>query len=904
MIHGLDRARWSLLSPYLDDVLELPPRERATWLEGLRAQDPRLAADLEALQARYDRATVESFLEQGPPPRATMEGQVLGAYTLRESIGHGGMGSVWLADRSDGRYEGVAAVKLLNASLMGQGAEDRFRREGSILARLRHRCIAQLIDAGVSPAGQPYLVIEHVDGEHIDAYCDRRRLVVEARVRLFLDVLAAVSHAHANLIVHRDLKPSNVLVSGDGAVKLLDFGVAKLLAAEGGGSPTLTLDAPALTPEYAAPEQLTGGDITTAVDVYALGVLLYQLLSGRHPAGPLRASPVDLIRTVLEREPHRLAAVVAAEDEGSETSQARAAHRGTTRDGLRRALRGDLETIVARALKKDPSERYPSAEALAEDLRRHLEHAPIGARPDTFAYRAAKFVRRHRLPVALASALLSALVAGLAGTLWQARAAARERDIALAQVDRAENINDLNSLLLGDPPAGARASLPELLKRAEELGETRAAHDPAMAVDVLVNVGEIYAAREQPDNARRTLGRAYQLSRTITDAASRAKAACAWGRAVGFGASDPKEALGLIDEGLVFTTDEPTFDSVAVTCLLTRGAIGITRDSPTLALESGQQALERLDRRPNSLPKLRAAALQTVASGLRLAGRYAEADRVFARAFEQYRLVGPEDSTNAATLLSNWATNTAVTNPSAALDQSRRAVAPSADGSIDHAPVPRLLNCALQLSRLARHAEARAVLERVRALAQRDGHAPAAALARVRLAHSCIELSDLACGRDNLLLAAQVVPSAYPPRHRTRGDLAREQALLAEAEGRDAEAYRLMLEAYAIHGPSKEMNPTRMETLLELSRIELRRGAALEAEQHARASLAVAESFRGDTAHSSWTGRSLLALGLARDAQGAAAEARTLYVQAVDHLVPTLGDGHPAVLAARQQLAR
>ena len=318
------------------------------------------------------------------------------------------MGSVWLAQRSDGRFEGRVAVKLLNASLVGRAGGERFRREGSILARLVHPHIARLLDAGVSEWGQPYLVLEHVDGQHIDRYCDDRRLDVDARLRLFLDVAEAVSLAHANLVVHRDIKPSNVLVGKDGQVRLLDFGIAKLLEEgdEAGLETALTREGGrAFTPEFAAPEQLTGGVVTTATDVHALGTLLYLLLAGAHPAGAARSNPAQLLKAIVDTQPRRPSEAATAAD---------AAARSTSVEGLRRELRGDLDTIVAKALKKDAAERYPSVDAMAADIRRFLAHEPIGARPDTFGYRAAKFVRRHRIGVALAGL---AMIAALAGTL-------------------------------------------------------------------------------------------------------------------------------------------------------------------------------------------------------------------------------------------------------------------------------------------------------------------------------------------------------------------------------------------------------------------------------------------------------------------------------------------------------
>ncbi len=288
---SIDSVRWLRASGYLDRALDVPPHERDAYLAALRTDDPEAAEDIAALLDEHRILAAEGFLEFAPPSiepvESRMAGVTIGAYTLASPIGHGGMGSVWLASRSDGRFEGQAALKLLNAAFVGRGGEARFKREGTILARLTHPHIARLIDAGVSKSGQPYLVLEHIKGRHIDTHCDEERLAIADRIRLFLDVQSAVAHAHANLIVHRDLKPSNVLVTHDGKVKLLDFGIAKLLERDPTTETvTLLTNGPgALTPKYAAPEQMNGGPITTATDVYALGVLLYELLSGAHPTG-------------------------------------------------------------------------------------------------------------------------------------------------------------------------------------------------------------------------------------------------------------------------------------------------------------------------------------------------------------------------------------------------------------------------------------------------------------------------------------------------------------------------------------------------------------------------------------------------------------------------------------------
>jgi serine/threonine protein kinase/Tol biopolymer transport system component len=411
----LSPDQWQALSPHLDEALEMTGDERAIWLSSFQGENPTLAYQLEVLLREHRILSEEGFLEASAlelPEGPGLAGQTLGVYTLVSQIGHGGMGTVWLAERNDGRFERRVAVKVLNFALMGKGGEERFRREGRILGRLTHPHIAELIDAGVSLTGQPFLVLEYVEGDHIDRYCDQINLDVRARIGLFVDALRAVAQAHANLIVHRDLKPSNILVRTDGQAKLLDFGIAKLLESDGqNGESPLTLEGGrALTPEYAAPEQLKGEPVTAATDVYASGVLLYVLLTGQHPVGPGPHAPVGLVRAILETEPSRPSEIVVQTLTNEEVSVANARRRATTPDRLGRLLRGDLDTIVAKALKKNPQERYPSIKAFADDLQRYLRHEPISARPDAIAYRAGKFIRRHRGSVAATLLVTLALI--------------------------------------------------------------------------------------------------------------------------------------------------------------------------------------------------------------------------------------------------------------------------------------------------------------------------------------------------------------------------------------------------------------------------------------------------------------------------------------------------------------
>ncbi|MEO6690511.1 MAG: serine/threonine-protein kinase [Dokdonella sp.] len=427
-----------------------------------------------------------------------LAGERIGAWRVLRLLGQGGMGEVWLADRNDGAYRGHAAIKLLRGAAADSAAQRRFLREGQILARLEHPRIARLIDAGARADGRRYLILDYVDGQRIDAWADQHRLNVDARLRLFLQVCDAVAYAHANLIVHRDLKPSNVLVQDDGQARLLDFGVAKLLEDEQGVGETTALtlaDGVALTPEYAAPEQIENGPVTVATDVYALGVLLYLLLAGHRPYGENASTPAQWARVIVEHEPRRLSL---ATGDRSEDAITRAHSRASTPDELRRSLRGDLETIVARALKKKPTERYASVAAFAEDVQRYLDHRPILARPDTFAYRTRKFVRRHRIGVAVSILAACAIVAGTIGIAWQAQIARHEAMRSGRSRDFLVNlIRDANPF---SASRGNQGQTGDLLKAALD----RVERDFSDAPDIQADLRNViaHALRQVGENAK------------------------------------------------------------------------------------------------------------------------------------------------------------------------------------------------------------------------------------------------------------------------------------------------------------------------------------------------------------------------------------------------------------------
>ena len=523
----LGKTDWPRVSAWLDEALELDGGERAAWLADLRRREPVLAETVAALLAEHDAAQGVGFLAtpmQIPPALAGAAGRRIGAYELQDQIAQGGSGSVWRARRSDGKYDAQVAVKLLNLALAGTAGSANFRHEAGILARLRHPNIAYLFDAGFTEDRQPYLVLELVEGETIDVYCDRLGLDIEQRIRLALDVAAAVAHAHAHLIVHRDLKPSNVMVTAAGQVKLLDFGIAKLIAddsGEGGAvDPVTAYGSRAMTPAYAAPEQLQGGATTTATDVYSFGVMLYQLLSGHHPNGAALGSVAALVRATLETEPQRMSRgfVPAAAGDGAADREQVAAARGTNPTALRRRLEGDLDNIVARALQKAPEHRYASIQALADDLQRHLELKPVSARPDSAGYRIGRFVRRHRAAVAAAATGLCLIVAAAAVSVWQMFEARTEREEARAQAAKAEASRRFLQLMFAEIGAdGAALTAAELVDRGAYLLDARYALASKTTVDQLIQLAGGYDFTDQTDKEHATLLRAEAMAEALPD---------------------------------------------------------------------------------------------------------------------------------------------------------------------------------------------------------------------------------------------------------------------------------------------------------------------------------------------------------------------------------------------------
>ncbi len=419
---------WARVAPLLDELLESEPDLRDARLDAIALDDPDVARELRRLLAL--ESARPDFLATTVPDtnlHAPRPGARIGPYKLLRAIGEGGMGQVWLAERADGLFERRVALKLLRPGFADSGLRSRFDRERQILASLGHEHVARLLDAGFGLDGQPYLALEFVEGQNITEYAVQRKLTVVQKLQLFLQVCSAVSHAHASLVVHRDLKPSNIMVTPGGAVRLLDFGIAKLLDAPGRdtASETTRAGTRAFTLHYAAPEQIRGEQVTTATDVYSLGVVLYELLTSRKPYKLKRETDAEWEEAILNGDPTRPSSMTRNRDDLVTRSERR----------LSRVLSGDLDNIALKALQKQPEARYRSVEAMAADIRRYLNGRPVEAHAQSYGYRLGKYIHRNAVQIGIVFAVIGVLAVALYVVYWQAREARAEAQRAQAMHD-------------------------------------------------------------------------------------------------------------------------------------------------------------------------------------------------------------------------------------------------------------------------------------------------------------------------------------------------------------------------------------------------------------------------------------------------------------------------------------
>jgi len=616
--------RWQELSALLDQALDIPEAERPAFLQRVAERDAdsgSLLRDLlkalaitggvldrpagDGAAELLDRMADGESLDEGATGEP-LEGQRVGVWRLLREIGRGGMGVVYHAERADGQFEQRAAVKVLKRGLDTDEIHARFLRERQILARLQHPHIARLLDGGVTVDGRPFFAMEYVEGTPITEDCDARRATIEDRLRLFHDVCEAVQYAHQGLVVHRDLKPSNILVSDDGRIKLLDFGIARLLTEEGGDSAgTVTLPGlRAMTPQYAAPEQVRGEPATTATDVYALGLVLYDLLAGRLPYAVRGGSVADIERVILDATPLPPSKAIDRPEP--------AAARRTTPEKLRRRLRGDLDAIVMTALRKEPDRRHPTAAVLGEDIERYLKRLPVRARGDTPSYRLRKFLDRHRAGAAAGALVAASLVAGLAGTLWQARTARQE-------ARRAEEVKNFLAGIfeISDPSQsrGEKVTARELLDRGAARVDRELKDQPALRAEMTGVLADVYERLGMYDQAE-------PLARTSLDLWSSLR-----------GPGDPEVTEALRRQGVILSD---------------RGRYAEAEEVLRRSLDSSRRTRGTDDARL-------AETIENLASALRPEGKLDEAESLIRESLAIRRRAFPQDSPEIATSLNNLA---------------------------------------------------------------------------------------------------------------------------------------------------------------------------------------------------------------------------------------------------------
>jgi serine/threonine-protein kinase len=876
--------RWKQFSAGFDHALEMSDRERGEWLAALSDTDPELAREItEALQQRQ-RPGYAAFLAEPlltadeAPATASLTGRKVGAYVIESELGRGGMGSVWRARRIDDRFESTVAVKFLHASWIGLEGAERFRAEGQLLGRLDHPNIARLIDAGVLDGAEPYLVIEYVEGEPIDAYCDRNALDVRSRVTLFLDVLAAVAHAHNHLIIHRDIKPANIFVTRGGSVKLLDFGIAKLLRDPAGAAAATQSRATALTPQYAAPEQLLGQPITTATDVYSLGLVLYLLLAGKHPFEAASGGYADLLRAQLTDETPRASRVA-----GSAAA-------------TRKLLDGDLDNILAKSMKKPPVERYGNVAAFADDLRRYLNHEPVRARPDTVSYRTAKFVRRHRGGVL--SGVLTALVLCVATvtTFLQKLEADRQRDSAQFEARRAEASNEFLNVLLMSGDAGRASSPAERLALGARMLELQYRDDPRFAGRMLLQLASQYQGDTDTRSALDLDTRALELGRSAGDRELIALALCA--------AADSDASSGVAADGsrriadarrVIAQIGNPSVE-LRIACDRAEALSDVQAGKPAAAEQTLLDARRLLEESGKTYLAAYTTVLNDLGSIYNDKARYPQALEMthligatherFGRGGTTARLMALQ---NEAAVLVNIGEMQAALAASDEVRSRRRAI----EGDAAE-PLSMLVNSAKILVSLDRIPEA---LELARTAAERarvSGNELWRILALRTLCQAYLFSAQLPQAEAAIAEIKSVLDSGSAGDSHFAGIPYRLRALYELQSGESAAALQSAMAALAITGaPANGESGEARAALEAASRASLLLGNPPDAEKFARQALGMAEAIARGPDTSADVGEALLLVAKAQLARGQTQDTHSELERAVRSLTNGLGAAHP-----------
>jgi tetratricopeptide (TPR) repeat protein len=877
------------VSPYLDEAFELAPSTREAWLADLERVEPEIARVVREFLNLQAAVQSSGFLERSllSSDDESLIGKHIGAYTIERLLGRGGMGSVWLGCRSDDKFEGKAAVKLLERRGLGQLAVTQIRHEANLLARLSHAHIARLFDAGVRENGQPYLVLEYVEGQPIDEYCQTHALPLATRLLLFLDVLDAVAYAQGQLIVHGDLKPSNVLVTDDGTVKLVDFGVATLRTDMYATPLESPLVGPkALTPGYAPPEQVRGEPLSAAADVYALGVLLHVLVTGRHPFGASTSTRTQLVRAAMTQDPPSASTQVIDAIE-------------------QRRVRGDLDAVITRALDRDAARRYPTAADLASDIRRFLGNFPVRARRPTRMYVARKFAQRHWGGVFGALLTLIVLIGAVIIITTQMVEARQQRDFARRQLARAESLNELMSYVLTDAaPAGKPFTVNELLARAAHVLD-RQRTDDADRASLLTSIGRQYDTQDEDNAALKYLSDAYRTSRNVADPSVRARAACAYAGTLAKGDKSSRPEI-LFAEGLKELPDGAEFALDRSFCWMNGNAIAKDHGDAPLAIERAQTALRVLAQVPfdHELAELRSEA--DLAEAYRNAGRFREAVATFEQLWPRLVAQGRDDTATAGTWLNNWGLAVAqMGRPLEAEKLLRQSMQIHRADSSDAALSPMLMtNYAQQLFDLDRLAEAQDFAERALASATRAGDQIVVNQTLLRLARIYRAQRDFARSLAKLNEVEPRLRSALPPGHYAFAGLASERSQTLELKGDTTGALEFANLAIRICDEASRQGkacPQYMPTLLRhRSTIEMVLKQFAPAERDARQALQLLLQQTRPGEFSQSIGHAYLTLARCLAGQGRDAEGRAMAQQALDQLEKSIGADHPDTRAARE----
>ena len=883
----IDTEYWKRLDALLEEALALPEAERAAWIERLAPENQPFRERLTQMLSRSGEDT-GAFMER-PVGAGTLEhaaetlvadrsGEVVGPYRLLQPLGFGGMGAVWRAEPVEGAVQRHVALKLPRTG-WSPGLAGRLQRECAILARLEHPNIARLYDAGLTEAGRPYLAMEIIDGIPIDRYCDERGLDLEARLRLFLGVARAISYAHGCLIVHRDLKPSNILVDAEGGVHVVDFGLAKVLEDTTDGQSALTQTlARTLTPDYASPEQIRGDTMTVATDVYSLGVVLYQLACGKRPYRLKRETAAALEEAIVEAD------IPPASTQAADRARAR-------------ALRGDLDTILAKALRKEVQERYPTVEAFATDIDRYLRRLPIHARRPSFGYNAGRFVRRHRTLVAATALVVLALVAGLGGTLYQAREAATGRDRALRELRFAEAAEEFMRFVLSEQSTRPLPAA-ELLRRAERSASQQFADDAALRARMQMLIADLYGELADYKHAEEVLVAARQSAEAAKDRWLITQAECV--RAAVFGATGRnQEALALFAAVMPPVEADPLADPMTTQIChsqrsITLRNVGRGEDSA----RDAETALRSIEHSPGGYRVNRIFLRTNIADALTNAGRVREAVAIYERAVVDLNRIG-RGGTSAGLLLSS---NLMVMLSRAG--QPLKAVEIYGKAATADEPDPPMFtslqaNYARALYDVGRMPEADRAFEEARRGKAQMGDARGEAFAVLTAATAACHYREDVARCDELRADAdRRLRPMLPPAHSTFATLAFLEGRSAMARGDAAAARQVLERSVALYDSARDRNLNVVRALSALAMAQQQGGDAAAARANAARAVEVARKAASGFDYSEWLGSALVGEAAILAAQGDAAGARQALEEGRRNLLGSAGPATPSLARA------